>query len=160
MIDFRKKVAEAKRELAIASGNLLQKQKETDAANRKKEAAELALANAKAKKTEQDLKTDAAKQTATAAQAKANALLEKVETSKNSGSKKTKPRILSFKMSRRGTPTLEKWRRNRNGSVTGFIRNSKLYEDGERVTTSPIVKGSFKSGEVVETGTGSKYYLM
>lgn len=63
------------------------------------------------------------------------------------------------KMAPTGVPTLTKWRKNRDGSVTGVIRGAKNFRDGERVTTSPIAAGSISAGEVVRTGSGSRYFL-
>jgi hypothetical protein len=58
-----------------------------------------------------------------------------------------------------GVPTLSRWRSNGDGSITGFITGSKSFRDGERVTTSPIARGRIDSGEVVTTGSGSRYFL-
>eukprot|EP00557_Chaetoceros_sp_GSL56_P008337 CAMPEP_0176505254 /NCGR_PEP_ID=MMETSP0200_2-20121128/16395_1 /TAXON_ID=947934 /ORGANISM="Chaetoceros sp., Strain GSL56" /LENGTH=1628 /DNA_ID=CAMNT_0017904793 /DNA_START=134 /DNA_END=5020 /DNA_ORIENTATION=+ len=58
----------------------------------------------------------------------------------------------------RGVPTLYNWRVNRDGSITGFISGSRMYTDGESVTTSPIITDS-AYGVLVETASGSKYYL-
>jgi hypothetical protein len=59
----------------------------------------------------------------------------------------------------RGVPTIAKWRTNRDGSITGIISGSPGYDDGDRVTTSAIASGTVEAGEVVQTGSGSKYYL-
>ena len=59
----------------------------------------------------------------------------------------------------RGVPTLTKWKKNRDGSVTGIISGSSSFPDGERVTTSPIKQGNYAKNEVVTTGSGSKYFL-
>lgn len=58
----------------------------------------------------------------------------------------------------RGVPTLFNWRMNRDGSITGYISGSKLYSNGESVTTSPITTDA-AYGALVETASGSKYYL-
>jgi hypothetical protein len=60
----------------------------------------------------------------------------------------------------RGVPSLVNWKKNRDGSVTGFITGSDNFEEGERITTSPIASGDIGSGEVVQTGSGSKYFLV
>jgi len=44
-------------------------------------------------------------------------------------------------------------------TVTGKISGSTLYKDGDEVTTSSIAAGEIKSGNVVQTTSGSKYYL-
>lgn len=56
-------------------------------------------------------------------------------------------------------PTLKRWRQNRDGTITGFIYDSKSFEDGTRITTSPIPRGA-KKGTLVKTGGGSEYNLM
>jgi hypothetical protein len=59
----------------------------------------------------------------------------------------------------RGVPTLSRWKKNGDGSITGVISGSPAFDDGERVTTSPIKKGSVAKNEVVITGSGSRYFL-
>lgn len=56
-------------------------------------------------------------------------------------------------------PTLKKWRQNRDGTISGLIYGAKSFEDGTRITTSPVPRGA-KKGEVVKTGGGSEYNLM
>jgi len=56
-------------------------------------------------------------------------------------------------------PFLMEWKKNRDGTITGFISGSPSFADGERITTSKIANGALKSGEIVETGSGSKYFL-
>ena len=58
----------------------------------------------------------------------------------------------------RGVPTISSWKQNRDGSISGFISGSPSFDDGESVTTSPI-KGEASDGAVVQTGSGSKYFL-
>lgn len=58
-----------------------------------------------------------------------------------------------------GVPTLSRWRKNPDGSVTGNVSGSSNFTNGEKITTSKIVKGSFASGEIVVTGSGSRYFL-
>ena len=58
-----------------------------------------------------------------------------------------------------GVPTLSRWRENPDGSVTGNVSGSRNFTDREKITTSRIAKGTFASGEVVVTGSGSKYFL-
>jgi hypothetical protein len=43
--------------------------------------------------------------------------------------------------------------------VTGIISGSSSFRDGEKVTTSRIASGRLAPGEVVRTGSGSRYYL-
>jgi HD-GYP domain-containing protein (c-di-GMP phosphodiesterase class II) len=65
----------------------------------------------------------------------------------------------SIKAAPRGVPTIQRWRKNRDGSVTGSIYGSSNFSDGEQVTTSPIAMGTLAAGELVRTGSGSKYFL-
>lgn len=58
----------------------------------------------------------------------------------------------------REIPEVRGWKQNRDGSITGFIYNSKSFKDGTRVTTSPV-PGSVKPGTTVRTGSGSQYSL-
>lgn len=59
-----------------------------------------------------------------------------------------------------GVPKLVKWRKNRDSTITGFITGSSSFDEGDRITTSEIVSGLIKSGQVVKTGSGSRYYLV
>lgn len=59
-----------------------------------------------------------------------------------------------------GIPSLVKWKKNRDGSVTGFISGSPAFDEGEKVTTSPITQGDLSAGQVVQTGSGSRYFLV
>ena len=58
-----------------------------------------------------------------------------------------------------GVPRLVNWRISRDGGIDGQIVGSPNFDDGEGISTSPIVKGRLDSGNVVTTGSGSKYYL-
>jgi hypothetical protein len=58
-----------------------------------------------------------------------------------------------------GVPTINKWKQNRDGSVTGLITGSPNFSENERITTSPIASGAISPGSVVRTGSGSKYFL-
>jgi hypothetical protein len=57
-----------------------------------------------------------------------------------------------------GAPSLSMWTQNLDGSITGFISNSKDFRTGTKITTSPVKKGA-KAGAVVTTGSGSQYRL-
>ena len=59
-----------------------------------------------------------------------------------------------------GVPKIVRWKKNGDGSVTGFISGSSKFKEGEKVTTSPITKGPISPGQVVTTGSGSKYFLV
>jgi len=58
----------------------------------------------------------------------------------------------------RGVPTISKWRQNRDGSISGFITGSSAFQSGEAITTSPIT-GEGVGGAVVQTSSGSRYFL-
>lgn len=55
-------------------------------------------------------------------------------------------------------PILSRWKQNSDGSVTGYISNSKSFRNGTEITTSPV-KGVLKKGSVVKTSSGSQYRL-
>lgn len=59
-----------------------------------------------------------------------------------------------------GVPSIVKWRKNFDGSITGFISGSPNFSEGEKVTTSPITGGTVSGGQVVKTGSGSRYFLV
>jgi hypothetical protein len=56
-------------------------------------------------------------------------------------------------------PRLAKWQQNVDGSITGFISGTTQYRRDEQITTSPVKLGRIASGNVVRTGSGSRYYL-
>lgn len=58
-----------------------------------------------------------------------------------------------------GVPTLSRWRKNRDNTITGLVSGSRGFKDGERITTSAIATGKLESGELVQTGSGSRYFL-
>jgi len=58
-----------------------------------------------------------------------------------------------------GVPTMNRWKMNSDGSVSGIITGSINFKEGELVTTSMITKGRIDQGEVVTTGSGSRYFL-
>lgn len=66
---------------------------------------------------------------------------------------------VSVKRAPSGVPTLSKWRKNFDGSISGNITGSRNFGQGERITTSTISSGTIASGEVVQTKSGSKYFL-
>lgn len=67
-----------------------------------------------------------------------------------------KPRLSFFGSTQ--VPEVRRWRQNLDGSITGLIYNSKSFEDGTKVTTSPVPRGA-KKGTTVTTTGGSKYFL-
>ena len=58
-----------------------------------------------------------------------------------------------------GVPTLSQWKMKGDGSITGRISGSPNFKQGELITTSEIVSGRIDGGNVVQTGSGSKYFL-
>ena len=58
----------------------------------------------------------------------------------------------------KGVPSIRNWRQNPDGSITGQIFESPAFPDGEEITTSPI-KGAGADGIVVQTNSGSRYFL-
>lgn len=73
---------------------------------------------------------------------------------------KSVPPPKKLKKAPSGVPSIVKWRKNFDGSITGFISGSPNFAEGEKVTTSPISGGTISSGQVVQTGSGSKYFLV
>jgi len=65
----------------------------------------------------------------------------------------------SNKKAPKGVPSLSNWKKNRDDSITGLISGSPNFNEGERITTSPIESGKLENGQVVKTGSGSKYFL-
>lgn len=59
----------------------------------------------------------------------------------------------------KGVPTIERWKAGKDKTITGFIRGSSKFREGEKVTTSPISKGTISNGELVVTSSGTKYFL-
>ena len=57
-----------------------------------------------------------------------------------------------------GIPVLKNWKQEADGAITGNITNSKVFRNGQKITTSPVPKGA-KAGSVVTTSSGSKYRL-
>jgi hypothetical protein len=55
----------------------------------------------------------------------------------------------------RGVATISNWRQNRDGSITGFISGSASFNDGEKITTSPITSEAI-GGTLVSTVSGSR----
>ena len=54
---------------------------------------------------------------------------------------------------------LYKWTQNADGSITGFVKNKKGFEDGTKIQTSAVKRGA-KPGTVVVTAGGSSYKLL
>lgn len=56
----------------------------------------------------------------------------------------------------RGVPIISNWQKTHNNSVTGKISLAVGFNDGDNITTTPIVKGNLESGSVIETTSGSR----
>uniref|UniRef100_A0A7S2NW89 Uncharacterized protein n=1 Tax=Leptocylindrus danicus TaxID=163516 RepID=A0A7S2NW89_9STRA len=121
------------------------------------EAKRLAAAEAKAKR-EAAAKASKAEQTVKAASPGATISLFSFGQKSMSDEQPTKP-APKTKMAPRGVPTISKWRKNRDGSISGFISGSPAFDDGDAITTSPIASGEVVGGNIVQTGSGSRYYL-
>jgi hypothetical protein len=59
----------------------------------------------------------------------------------------------------KGVPTIKNWRQRRDGGVSGLIFGSPNFEDGERIETTKIISDSVENGVIVQTGSGSRYFL-
>jgi len=57
-------------------------------------------------------------------------------------------------------PVITEWEHDADGSLTDIINNSKLFNEGDSIFTSPITEGVAKKGSIVMTESGSKYRLM
>jgi hypothetical protein len=55
-------------------------------------------------------------------------------------------------------PEVRRWWQNSDGSMTGYIYNSKNFNDGTKLTTSPLQRAACKPGNVVRSG-GQEYLL-
>ncbi len=53
-------------------------------------------------------------------------------------------------------PTITSWKKNPDGSVTGFVYGSQYYLDGDDITTSPLTTNA-KGDTIVTTSSGSRY---
>ena len=55
-------------------------------------------------------------------------------------------------------PSVVRFKQNKDGSITGIVKNSKNFRNGTEITTSPVKRGA-KIGDIVTTSSGSKYKL-
>lgn len=58
-----------------------------------------------------------------------------------------------------GIPSIRGWKVRVEGGISGIIYGSPSAEDGDYIETSPIARGTIKDGTVVETTSGSRYFL-
>ena len=156
----RKEEAEANRATAAEAA----KQRALDAQAAKEER----LAEVQRRKEEAKAKRAAAAKASQAQQAvktaKASSTISLFGFGVNDESSQAKPiskaPARSTAKAPRGVPVISKWRENRDGSISGFISGSPAFDDGDAVTTSPIVKGSVGAGSVVQTGSGSRWDIL
>mmetsp|Transcript_64669 Transcript_64669/g.185987 ORF Transcript_64669/g.185987 Transcript_64669/m.185987 type:complete len:565 (-) Transcript_64669:344-2038(-) len=58
-----------------------------------------------------------------------------------------------------GIPKLVEWSANDDGTITGVVSGSAKLNDGDMITTSPIVEGSPQQYATITTASGSAYFL-
>ncbi|KAG7353275.1 hypothetical protein IV203_009324 [Nitzschia inconspicua] len=58
-----------------------------------------------------------------------------------------------------GVPTIRNWKIGEDGGISGLIYGSMNAQDGDYIQTSFIAKGEIDNGNVVETTSGSRYFL-
>lgn len=58
-----------------------------------------------------------------------------------------------------GVPSIRNWKVSEDGGVSGLIYGSMNAQDGDCIETSTIAKGELDNGNVVETSSGSRYFL-
>ena len=58
-----------------------------------------------------------------------------------------------------GIPSIRNWKVRDDGGISGMIYGSVNAADGDYIETSVVVNGSSENGHVVETSSGSRYYL-
>ena len=155
-----KKEAEEARKQAAEQMRLEQEQKTRELAEKKKAAAEQAKKNA--------AKKEAAKATVTQAKRGSTISLfglggggDDVKSTPAPASKAPvkKQQKQSVPSAPNGVPTINNWKLNGDGSISGKISGSPNFRDGEAVTTSQIANGRIERGAVVTTGSGSRYFL-
>jgi hypothetical protein len=58
-----------------------------------------------------------------------------------------------------GVPSILNWKEREDGGISGLIYGSMNAQDGDYIETSTIVKGKIDGGHVVQTLSGSRYFL-
>jgi hypothetical protein len=58
-----------------------------------------------------------------------------------------------------GVPSIRNWKVRDDGGISGLIYDSSNADDGDYIETSTIAKGQLENGHVVETWSGSRYFL-
>ena len=100
----------------------------------------------------------------TAQQAEVRALRRELKNRETLGTKAPRPTQKNvYRRNKEGVPIarevpeVRQWKQNPDGSVTGLIYNSRDFNDGTEVTTSPAPLGA-RSG-LVTTRTGTQFLL-
>ncbi|KAL3914825.1 MAG: hypothetical protein SGILL_005936 [Bacillariaceae sp.] len=58
-----------------------------------------------------------------------------------------------------GVPSIRNWKVRDDGGIAGLLYGSFNAEDGDYVETSTVAKGQLENGHIVETSSGSRYFL-
>lgn len=58
-----------------------------------------------------------------------------------------------------GVPSIRNWKVRDDGGISGLIYGSLNAENGDYIETSTIAKGQLENGHIVETSSGSRYFL-
>lgn len=58
-----------------------------------------------------------------------------------------------------GVPSIRNWKVREDGGISGLIYGSMNAQDGDYIETSTIAKGEIDNGHVVQTSSGSRYFL-
>lgn len=163
-----KKAAEERKAKAAAAAKAFQRKEAERAQNLKKLAAAKELAEKTATARQAALETAAAQRDRQrqALETIANAVSRATISLFGLGPKPDAPvdnlppaRTGPTKKAPFGVPTIRRWRKNFDGSITGLVKGSRIFADGDKITTSAIASGNLESGEIVRTGSGSRYFL-
>ena len=153
----KREEAQAKREAAAVEAQARKEAAAAEAQRKREEAQakrEAAAAEAQAKR-EAAVKASKAEQTVAAA--KPSVTISLFGFGGQQDTKEEPVKKTTAKPAPRGVPILSRWRQNRDGSISGFISGSSAFDDGDAITTSAIAKGEVVGGNIVETGSGSRY---
>ena len=81
-----------------------------------------------------------------------------VKKTQVAGVKKSKKAATKTMTAPKGVPIMKNWKVTAKNEIIGKVYSSAAFGVGETITTSPV-KGRTKSGTVVISQSGSKYYL-
>jgi len=155
----RARAAEERKLAAEAAAKA--KQEKLEAQNAEKQAAAAALAEAKRKEAERKKKAAAAEQVTKQAKPGVTINLFGLGGGDEVPSESARPTRSLPKVSKapRGVPTIVDWRKRRDGGISGRVIGSPDFDDGDRIETSPIVAGTVENENLVQTGSGNRYFL-